>query len=88
MPDSTTMTIRLDSAVKDRLDAVATQMNRSKSYLAGAAIEEFLAAQEWQMEGIKKALQSLDAGKGIAHQDVVAWVESWDTDDERPKPTT
>ncbi len=86
VPDSTTMTIRLDRSVKERLEAVAGRMNRSKSYLAGVAIEEYLAAQEWQIEGIKRALHSLDEGRGVAHEDVVAWVESWGTDDELPKP--
>ena len=88
MGDSTTLTVRLDSSVKERLDRLAGRMNRSKSFLAGAAIEEFLAVQEWQIEGIHKAIRSLDDGKGIAHDDVVNWVKSWGTDNELPKPTT
>lgn len=86
MSDSTTMTIRLETTVKQRLEAAANRMNRSKSYLAGAAIEDFLATQDWQTEGIHKALQSLDAGRAVAHEDVVNWVKSWDTDDELAKP--
>jgi len=88
MGDSTTLTVRLDSSVKERLDQLAGRMNRSKSFLAGAAIEEFLAVQEWQIEGINKAIRSLDDGKGVPHDDVVNWVKSWGTDNELPKPTT
>lgn len=86
MSDSTTITIRVDRSVKERLEAIARQTKRSKSYLAGEAIEEFLAVQEWQVEGIEQALRSLDDGKGVSHDDVSSWVRSWDTDDERPKP--
>jgi len=88
MADSTTLTIRVDRSVKERLGEVAGRMNRSKSFLAAAAIEEYLAVQEWQIEGIKKAIQSLDDGKGIPHDDVVNWVESLGTDNELPTPST
>ena len=86
MGDSTTITIRVDRSVKERLEAVARQTKRSKSYLAGEAIEEFLAVHEWQVDGIEKALRSLDAGKGVSHDDVSSWIRSWDTDNEIPKP--
>lgn len=86
MADSTTMTIRVDRSVKERLEAVAERTKRSKSFLAAEAIEEYLVAQEWQIEGINKAIQSLDGGKGVPHEDVATWVESWGTGNERPKP--
>ncbi len=88
MAESTTLTIRVDHSVKERLEAVAQRLNRSKSFIAGEAIEEYLAVQEWQIEGINKALQSLDAGKGIPHTDVAEWIESWGADNDRPKPGT
>lgn len=86
MGDSTTITIRVDRAVKERLENVARQTKRSKSDLAGEAIEEFLTVHEWQVEGIERALRSLDAGKGVSHDEVSSWICSWDTDNERPKP--
>lgn len=86
MGKDTTLTIRVERSVKERLEAVAKQLNRSKSYLAGEAIEEFVAVQEWQIKGIEDAIRALDADKGIAHEDVIRWVESWDTEDEFPKP--
>jgi predicted transcriptional regulator len=33
-----------------------------------------------QIEGIKKAIKSLEAGKGIPHERVKAWAESLGTD--------
>ena len=39
---STTMTIRLDEEVRDRLDLLAGATQRSKSYLAAEAIRDYL----------------------------------------------
>ena len=86
MTKDTTLTIRLPHAVRERLEAVAKRLNRSKSFLAGEAIEEFVAVQEWQVAGIEDAIRSLDAGKGVAHDEVVRWIESWDGGRERPRP--
>ncbi len=88
MGDSTTLSVRLDRTIKDRLADTASRLNRSSSFLVVEAIEEYLAVQEWQVDGINKALQSLDAGKGVAHNEITDWVKSWGTDNELPKPTT
>ena len=65
---------------------MATTTKRSKSALAAQAIEEFVALKEWQIEGIKKAIVSLDRGEGVPHEEVDAWVASWKTDDALPMP--
>ena len=80
MSKDTTLTIRLPHAVKERLEAVAKRLDRSKSFLAGEAIEEFVSVED--------AIRSLDAGKGVAHDEVVRWVESWGPRRARPKPKT
>ncbi|MCP4123561.1 MAG: hypothetical protein GY751_17560 [Bacteroidetes bacterium] len=87
MGKSTTITIRVDQEIKDRLEGQAEVQNRSKSFLANEAIVEYLDVQEWQVEGVKKAIKSLDAGKGIPHDDVMDWVSSWGSAKELPKPT-
>lgn len=86
MGKDTTLTVRVECSVKERLEAVAKQLNRSKSYLASEAIEEFVAVQEWQIKGIEEAMKSLDAGEGVSHEEVVRWVSSWENDNELPNP--
>jgi predicted transcriptional regulator len=86
--DSATLTVRLGLAIRDRLEGLATTTKRSKSALAAEAIEEFVALKEWQIEGIKKAISSLDRGEGVPHEHVEAWVSSRDTDDPHPMPKT
>lgn len=86
MGDSTTITIRVDRSVKERLEAVAQRTKRSKSFIAGEAIEEYLAVQEWQDARIQEALAAVERGEVIAHEDIVEWVKSWGTDNELPVP--
>lgn len=86
MASSTTVTIRLDAAVKRRLESLAKSTGRSRSYLAAEAIGEFVDANEWQIAGIKQAISSLDRGEGVPHDQVEQWVRSWGGRNERPAP--
>jgi RHH-type transcriptional regulator, rel operon repressor / antitoxin RelB len=76
MPDSTTLTVRLDRSVKKRLEAAATRVRRSKSFLAAEAIEEYLAVQEWQIEAIRRGMEAADRGELVSHDQVKAWAKS------------
>jgi RHH-type transcriptional regulator, rel operon repressor / antitoxin RelB len=76
MPDSTTLTVRLDRSVKKRLEAAATRVRRSKSFLAAEAIEEYLAVQEWQIEAIHRGMEAADRGELVSHDQVKAWAKS------------
>ena len=51
-----TLSIRLDSATKQRLDALARQSKRSKSFLAAEAIAAYVEQEEWQLGEIHAAL--------------------------------
>jgi RHH-type rel operon transcriptional repressor/antitoxin RelB len=57
---STTMTVRLDSELKERLDQLAEITHRSKSFLAAEAIRDFIELNEWQVQEIKSALAEAD----------------------------
>jgi len=81
------MTVRLTPEVKDKLDALAHDLKRSKSYLASEAIEQYVSINAWQVAHIKAALaQDEKGGPGVAHDKVVEWMNSWGTDNELPRP--
>jgi len=61
MEHTLTMTIRLPAATKEKLERLAEATERSKAYLAAKAIEEFLAAQEWQVQAIRDAARAADS---------------------------
>jgi RHH-type transcriptional regulator, rel operon repressor / antitoxin RelB len=86
MTESTTLTIRLDPAVKTRLDDVAERTHRSESDLAAEAIAEFVAIQEWQIEAIEKSVAAADRGELVPHEEVVAWAASFGSGAKRARP--
>jgi predicted transcriptional regulator len=83
---SITVSVRIDVAVKQRLEKLAKSTGRSRSFLAAEAITEYLDLNEWQVAGIEKAVASLDRGEGIAHERVKEWVRSWGSKKEWPVP--
>ena len=74
---STTMTIRLDDAIRDRLDALAEATQRSKSFLAAEAIRAYVENNEWQIGEIRAALQEADAGDFASDKDVAVLASKW-----------
>lgn len=74
---STTMTVRIDDDVKDRLDHLAEATRRSKSVLAAEAIREFVELNEWQIKETKAALTEARAGDFAGDKDVQALARKW-----------
>jgi len=77
MSDTNIVTLRLDSKLKKKLDRLAKATERSRSFLAGEAIREFVALNEWQIEQIKKAVEHAEAGKFASAQQVQQARNRW-----------
>lgn len=87
MPKSAMMTVRLTPETNRKLDALARDTRRSKSYLATEAIEKYVDLNSWQVDHIKAALaEDEQGGPGVPHEEVMRWVKSWGTKRELPKP--
>ena len=76
---STTMTVRLEGDVKDRLDVLAEATQRSKSFLAAEAIRAYVENNEWQIGEIQAALKEADADADdfASDKDVTALARKW-----------
>jgi len=74
---STTITVRLEDEVRDRLDQLAEATQRSKSFLAAEAIRAFVETNEWQIGEIRAALREADAGDFASDKDVAALARKW-----------
>ncbi len=74
---STTMTLRIEDDVKDRLEKLADSTQRSKSFLAAEAIREYVENNEWQIAEIKAAIKEADAGDFATNAEVAAVVKKW-----------
>jgi predicted transcriptional regulator len=74
---STTMTVRLENEVKERLDKLAASTQRSKSFLAAEAIRAFVENNEWQIAEIRAALREADAGDFSSDKEMAALARKW-----------
>jgi len=74
---STTMTIRLEDEVKDRLDRLAESTQRSKSFLAAEAIREFIENNEWQIAEIRAAVKEANSGDFVSDNEVDELAKKW-----------
>ena len=74
---STTMTVRVDDEIKERLEQLAEATQRSKSFLAAEAIREFVENNEWQIREIHTALQEADAGDFASDKAVAVLAKKW-----------
>ena len=83
---STTFTVRVEPEVKKRLEEQAKSTGRTRSFLAAQALNEYLDINEWQVAGIKRAVDALDRGEGVSHKEVKDWISSWDRKRERAVP--
>lgn len=68
------------------LAGLAERTGRSVDALLEEAIERYLADEREILEGIERGIADADAGRTVDHDAVVAWVESWGTEDELPRP--
>lgn len=60
---------------------------RSESDLASEAVAAYADVDAWQVVRIKEALDEAKfEAPGVLHEDVVRWVESWETEHELPRP--
>ena len=80
MAQSSTMTIRLESELKERLDKLAHATKRSKSFLATEAVREFVELNEWQIEEIQTALTEADAEDFASDTAVAETFNKWGID--------
>jgi len=68
----TAFTVRLPDDTADRLDQLAEKLDRSRSYMAAQAIEDFVTRQEWQLAEIEAGLAEAERGEFANDQELAA----------------
>jgi predicted transcriptional regulator len=76
---STTVTLRLDDVIKEKLEKLAESTHRSRSFLASEAIKAYVESNEWQISEIHAAIQEADAGDFASDGEVNAVLDKWKT---------
>jgi len=74
MLKAASVTVRVKPRTKTRLEALATATKRSKSFVIEEALEQYLDVNEWQIEGIARALTEADKPDAVFvdHEEVRA----------------
>ena len=90
MTTTAPMSIRLEVTARDKLKALAARQKRSAHALATEAIYQLIEQKEreyaWH-QSCDDALKHFDeTGLHATHDEVMAWMESWGTDQELPVP--
>ena len=75
--ETSTLTVRVPTSMKEQLDDLASATHRSKSYLAGEAIRQYLDLELWQVGEIKQALIEADSGAFAAEDQVAAVMQKY-----------
>jgi predicted transcriptional regulator len=69
-------TVRTESEIVNRLDKLASRLDRSRNYLVNQAIKEYLDFHAWQIEKIQEGIKAADRGELIPHEDVMAEMDA------------
>jgi RHH-type rel operon transcriptional repressor/antitoxin RelB len=77
MKKASLISVRMPEDLAARLESLAKATDRSKSYLATLAIEEFVALQEWQIQAIKEGISDADAGRMVGHDRALEELKKW-----------
>lgn len=85
---SSLVNIRIDDETRQRLDRLASATDRTRSHLVKKAIEEYLGANEWQVQSIENAIRQADAPEAVfvEHERVDSWLNAWGSDQETERP--
>lgn len=65
------LTVRISSAAKSKLELIAKETKRSKSFLAAAAIDRFIEEEARIIEGIRAGLKDAKAGRVTSHEEAM-----------------
>ena len=81
--------VRMPDELMNRLERTAEQLRRSKGWVIKDAVEAYVAREELKLRRNQETLESWEdykAGRVVESDDMMAWLDSWGTDDEKKPP--
>ena len=71
------MSMRLPDELTDQLDLLASATGRTKSFLAGQAIRDYIERESWQITEITRAISEADSGDFASDDEVNSISAKW-----------
>lgn len=72
-----TLSFRTPEATKAKLDFLANQQQRDRSFIINEAIDYYLSLQEWQLAHIQTGVEQAKKGEFASDEDVNAAFAKW-----------
>ena len=86
-PETRVLTAHVPAALAAKVDTLARQLDRSRGWVMKEALAAWVALEEKRHQLTLDALADVDAGRGVAHEQVKAWAASLSTDKSLPLPS-
>ncbi len=74
---TSTLALRVPSAVKEQIEQLAIVSHRKKSEILLGWINEKLELESWQIAETHKAIALADAGEFVTDEDVEGFYQKW-----------
>lgn len=71
------LSVRVSEEMDQQLKQLAEATGRSKSWLAGQAMQDYLSRELWQVSEINQAIVEADAGDFASDEEVAAKMKKW-----------
>ena len=82
--------VRLDEQLENRLNALAAKTHRSKSFLAKEALTRYIEEEERKQRENELTMarweEYQETGETVNNKEMMDWLDSWGTDEEKPCP--
>jgi predicted transcriptional regulator len=72
------ISMRLPDELSNQLNILAVATGRTKSFLAGQAIRDYIERESWQIAEITQAINEADAGDFASEEEVYAISAKWE----------
>jgi predicted transcriptional regulator len=73
-------TVRLEDSIIGRVDHLASELSRSRSWVIKQAIERFLDYEEWFVQEVKDGLSEVERGDIATDKEVADKFRKWGVD--------
>jgi len=76
MTATATMTIRVSAETKRKLERLAADTRRSKSFLAAEAVSAYVERELAIIDGVRRGMADVEAGRVVPHDAAMAEVQA------------
>jgi RHH-type transcriptional regulator, rel operon repressor / antitoxin RelB len=80
------LSARIPEKMRSELSELAEATDRPIAWHVEKALAAYVDLNRWQVAAIQDGLEQARAGKFVSLESAKAWVESWGTAHEKPRP--